>query len=133
MKVSDVFASQETLRAADLGDKEWTLAIASVESKNFDDGTKLVIGFQNAKKKLVANKTNSGRIAKLYGDETDGWVGKEVILRAEMVDFKGESVMAIRVQPPKNRTAQQPVQPRPAAPPAQQRVQDVDFNDAIPF
>jgi hypothetical protein len=130
MKVSDVFASQETLRAADLGDKEWTLVIATIESKNFDDGTKLVIGFQNAKKKLIANKTNSGRIAKLYSDETDNWVGKEIILRAEMVDFKGESVMAVRVQPPKNRTA---AQPRPASPPAQQRVQDVDFNDAIPF
>ena len=132
MKVSDVFASQESLRAADLGDKEWTLVIATVESKNFDDGTKLVIGFQNAKKKLVANKTNSGRIAKLYGDETDGWIGKEIILRAELVDFKGESVMAIRVQPPKNRAAPQPA-PRPAAPPTQQRVQDVDLNDSIPF
>jgi hypothetical protein len=62
MKVSDVFASQETLRAADLGDKEWTLAIASVESKNFDDGTKLVIGFQNAKKKLVASFNQFERI-----------------------------------------------------------------------
>jgi hypothetical protein len=113
-KVSDVFASQDTIRAADLDGKEYTVVIASVEQKSFDDGAKLVIGFQNARKKLVSNKTNSKRIATLYGDDTDGWIGKEVVLRGELVDFKGESVMAVRVQPPKSRTA--PVAPPPAVP-----------------
>src|SRR6266404_5529926 len=99
-KVSDVFANQDTIRAADLDGKEYTVVIADVEQKSFDDGAKLVISFQNARKKLIANKTNAKRIVALYGDDTDAWTGKEVILRAEMVDFKGEAVLAVRVQPP---------------------------------
>ena len=113
-KVSDVFANPDTIRAADLDGKEYAVVIASVEQKSFDDGAKLVIGFQNAKKKLIANRTNAKRIAALYGDETDQWIGREINLRAELVDFKGESVMAVRVQPPKIRPAPAaPVQPKP--------------------
>jgi hypothetical protein len=118
-KVSDVFASQDTIRAADLGNSEYTVVIASVEQKAFDDGNKLVISFENARKKLIANKTNSARIAQLYGDETDHWVGREINLRAEMVDFKGKPTMAVRVQPPPNRPAPAtaPAAPAPTQPP----------------
>jgi hypothetical protein len=109
MKVSVVFASQETIRAADLGDKEYVLVIAGVDKKTFDDGsTKIVLAFQNAKKKMITNRTNAKRIALLHGDETDTWIGKEIIIRAELVDVKGEPTMAIRVQPPKQAVAQQP-------------------------
>ncbi len=104
MKVSDVFDSKY-LSAADLGGyeggKEYTLAIASVEKGEFDNGNKFIIAFQNAKKALVANKTNTQRIAKLYGDETDAWVGKEITLYVDMADFQGRAVEAIRVRPPK--------------------------------
>jgi hypothetical protein len=57
---------------------------------------------------MVANKTNARRIALMHGDETDNWVGKEIIVCAEMVDVKGEPTMAVRVQPPKQAVTQQP-------------------------
>ena len=46
---------------------------------------------------MVLNVTNSRTITKLFGPETDNWVGKKIILRAEEVDFKGERVLGLRV------------------------------------
>lgn len=102
MKVSQVF-SGDYLKAADLGGHEPTVVIATVEVKEFEDGNKLLISFQGKKKSLVANKTNSSRIAHLYGDDTDGWVGKEIILYTDLVDFQGKAIEAIRVRPPANK------------------------------
>ena len=104
MKVSQVFAG-EYLAAADLQGQEHTVVIASVELKEFDDGDKLLLTFQNRKKGLVANKTNSKRIAMLYGDETEGWVGKEIILYPDIVDYQGKPTEAIRVRGAQKATA----------------------------
>lgn len=100
MKVSQVF-SGEYLTAADLQGAEPSVVIASVELKEFDDGNKFLLTFQGKKKGLVANKTNSKRIAALYGDDTDEWIGREIVLYSDMVDFQGKSVEAIRVRGPK--------------------------------
>jgi hypothetical protein len=89
----------ELLKPQDLQGREHTVRIASVEVKDFDDGPKLPIEFVAAKKALVANKTTSKRIAFIHRDETNGWVGKKVVLASEMVDYKGSPVLAIRVKP----------------------------------
>ena len=75
--INEVFGG-ETLKAADLQGREFTLAIATVQAKEFDKGNKLVIKFVGAKKALIANRTNSKRIAMLYGNNTDLWVGRQV-------------------------------------------------------
>src|ERR1700722_8109975 len=62
--INEVFGG-ETLKAADLQGREFTLAIASVQAKQFDKGNKLVIKFVGAKKALIANRTNGKRIAML--------------------------------------------------------------------
>ncbi len=110
--VNEVFGG-ETLKAADLQGKEYTLTMQQVEAKNFDKGSKLVIRFTGAKKVLIANRTNAKRIAMLYGNNTDMWVGRQITLYSEMVDFKGEPTWAIRVkQPPGYQTPPMPsVQP----------------------
>jgi hypothetical protein len=100
MKVSQVF-SGEYLTAADLQGAEPAVVIESVELKEFDDGNKFLLTFQGKKKGLVANKTNSKRIAALYGDDTDGWLGREIILYTDQVDYAGKTVDAIRVRGPK--------------------------------
>jgi hypothetical protein len=109
MKVSQVF-SGEYLAAPDLNGGEHTVVIEKVDVKEFDDGNKFLITFQNRKKGLVANKTNSKRIAMLYGDETDDWVGKEIVLYTDMVDFQGKTVEAIRIRGPKKATASEKVE-----------------------
>ena len=102
MKVSQIF-SGDYLKAADLNGAEPTVVIAGVEVKQFDDGNKLLITFQGKKKGLVANKTNANRIAMLYGDDTDEWVGREIVLYTDLVDFQGKPTEAIRIRPPAKR------------------------------
>lgn len=126
MKVSQIF-SGEYLKAADLQGNEHSVVIADVQVKEFDDGNKLLITFQGRKKGLVANKTNSNRIAMAYGDDTDAWVGKEIILYPDMVDFQGKSTEAIRVRPP----ARKPVSQQPQG--QATNGQRDDMNDVIPF
>jgi hypothetical protein len=106
MKVSQVF-SGDYLKAADLNGHEPTVVIASVEEIQFDDGNKLLISFHGKKKSLVANKTNSNRIALMHGDDTDNWIGKEIVLYTDIVDFQGKPTEAIRVRPPKRQAPQQ--------------------------
>lgn len=108
MKVSKVF-SGEYLTAADLDGEDIPVVIESVTEKKFDDGNKLLIAFQGMEKGLVANKTNSGRIALLYGDETEEWVGCEIVLYEDMVDYQGKTVKAIRVRGPKKKAAAVPM------------------------
>lgn len=100
MELSSVFGG-DTLKAADLKGHEPTVIISDVTIKKFDNGNKLVISFEGKKKALVANKTNANRIAHAYGSNTDNWIGKEIILFTDLVDFQGNTVEAIRVRAPR--------------------------------
>jgi hypothetical protein len=110
MKVSEVTGG-DLLKAADLGDAEVPVVIAEVSLKEFKNdagGTdkKFLITFQNKKKGLVANKTNSKRIAKMYGEDTDDWIGKEIVLYVDHeVTFGSDMVSAIRVRGPQKITS----------------------------
>ncbi len=121
MELSTVFGG-DTLKAADLQGHEPVVVIETVEMKKFDTGNKLVISFEGKKKALVCNKTNANRIAHFYGTNTDGWIGKELILYTDLVDFQGKSVEAIRVKARK---------PAPKPDPARQTA-DMDAGE-IPF
>ncbi len=98
MQLNDIFGG-DSLKAADLNGREFTLTIAAVEAKKFDNGNKLIIRFAGAKKSLVANKTNARRIAFMYGENTDFWIGKQITLGVDFVDYQGQTVQAIRVKP----------------------------------
>ena len=39
----------------------------------------------------------------LYGDDTDGWIGREIVLTSEFVEFQGKTVKGLRVKPPAQR------------------------------
>ncbi len=123
MELSQVFDSA-TLKAADLQGAEPTVKIANVEMKKFDDGNKLVITFDGKKKTLVCNKTNANRIAHAYGTDTDGWIGKEIQLFVDQVDFKGEIVDAIRIRTKK---------PAPVPQRVTGGISDQAMDDEIPF
>jgi hypothetical protein len=118
MLIGQVF-SGESLKAADLQGREFTLCIAAVELKKFDNGNKIMLRFQNAKKVLIVNKTNAQRISRFYGEDTDGWIGKEVVLYTDLVQYQGSMVDAIRVRAPMRRPpaqAQSFDDPPPPAP-----------------
>ncbi len=119
MELSSVFGG-DTLKAADLPNgAEPTVTIASVEQKKFDNGNKLILKFVGKKKALVCNKTNAKRIAMNHGSNTDQWIGKQITLYVDIVDFQGEPTEAIRVRPMRSAPAQQS---RPAD----------DFADRVP-
>ena len=108
MRISGCFPS-EYLKAADLQGRSVAVVIERIEMRDVGDDHKPVLFFQGKSKGVVLNKTNSTNIAIAYGDETDEWVGKEVILFEAMVDFQGRSVPAIRIRSP------QPKDRRPAS------------------
>ena len=98
--IDDVF-SGVFLKAADLKGAEPTVTIESAVEWEKDGSKKIDIGFVGKEKHLLANKTNCGRIAFMFGKETDGWIGKKIQLYTDLVDYQGKTVEAIRVRPVK--------------------------------
>jgi hypothetical protein len=88
------------LKASDLKGHEVHVRIASVEEAKFEEGNKLLLKFQGKEKGLILNMTNARRIASKCGTNSDEWVGREVVLYEEEVDFQGRMVPAIRVRVP---------------------------------
>jgi hypothetical protein len=97
MELDDIYQSN-SIKAQDLKGQEHTVVIATVIKKDFDNGPKLILSFQGRKKTLVVNRTNAKRIAFTHGTNTDNWLGKEIVLYPEVVDFKGEPTLAVRVK-----------------------------------
>lgn len=80
---------------------------------------KWLLGFRGTQKQLVLNKTNAKTIGKLYGEDTDGWIGAAVTLFTTPVDAFGETKLAIRVLPQRPKNAPKPAtakQPEPVTP-----------------
>ena len=102
MRVELMFPS-DFVKAADLGGKDVTKTIKSV---TIDELTmrggrkekKPVIRFSDAEKKLVLNKTNATVIAKMYGNETDNWVGKQITMYPTTTTFGADTTDCIRIR-----------------------------------
>ena len=101
MKLSEMRPSKY-VKAADLNGKAVTLIMNYVEMKELfgQDEEKPVLFFQNAVKGLVLNVTNSNAIAEEYGDETDDWSEKPIVLYPDKTDFSGKRVDCVRVRIP---------------------------------
>lgn len=112
--IGEIYKSNsDFLKADDIGGNFWTVTVNAVDQKEFDDGSrKLHISFAELDKGLVLNKTNADMIGDLYGKNTDGWMGKQVMLFTAPVDYQGKKVQAIRVRAP----AQQQPMPTRASP-----------------
>lgn len=97
MKLDQVFPSKY-LKASDLQGRDITVRIARIGLEELDDGKKLVLYFDGAQKGLICNRTNADRIAHYHGNDTDGWLGKEIVLFMGLVNFQGKTTEAIRVK-----------------------------------
>ena len=135
MRISTAFPS-ESLKAADLQGRNILVVIDRVEMRDIGDDHKPVLFFQGKEKGVVLNKTNSNNVSVAYGDETDEWVGKEVVLFEAIVDFQGRSVPAIRIRPPAAKDRPKPalkVASASAQTQAQPSENPADPDDSIPF
>lgn len=102
------------LKASDLKGHEPKVVISEVTTEAFDNGTKLALKFSGKERGMVLNVTNTRKLVKAFGPDSDSWIGKEVILYAEDVEFQGRIVEGLRVRVP--------TPPPPA-----------EFDDEIPF
>ncbi len=105
MDINEAFPSK-FIKAADLKGRDVTVVIASCEIETIGDERKLVLAFQGKDKTLVCNRTNALTVAEMYGNDTDQWVGREIVLFATKVPFQGKLTDAIRVKEPQRRPAQ---------------------------
>jgi hypothetical protein len=102
MKISEAYPSK-FLRSGDVGDNQLRLRISHVDLEDVAQGEdpKPVLYFLGKTKGMVMNRTNSKVIAEAYGDDTDTWQGREIILYSTQVPFQGGLVDALRVRVPK--------------------------------
>ena len=98
MRMSEAFPSRFLKADDDITEGGVTLAIKNVEIEKVGDDNKPVIAFRGIDKRLVCNKTNAKVIAKLYGDDTDDWVGQKITLYATDVEFQGDVMRGLRVK-----------------------------------
>jgi hypothetical protein len=92
---------------------------------------KLVVYFVGKQKGLVCNLTNFNTIARICGsEETNDWIGQNIVLTTEPVTFRGQTALAIRVRAPATNAETRPATPAPTPSPGGYRD---ELNDEIPF
>ena len=115
-----------------LGNSKHTVTIAGVDSVVIESERgkedKTVIRFKETDAPMILNKTNARAVARLYGPETNDWIGKRIGLEARDVKAFGAVHRAIRVINPmpwssdkpakgKGKAAAQPSEEDQAQPP----------------
>jgi hypothetical protein len=109
MRITSILS--EYLKAADLQGREAAVVISQVKFEKMDGKDRAVLFFLGKTKGLMLNKTNINNIVALYGDETNDWNGKEIVLFPAWVDYQGKSVEAIRVKGPQRSAPQRRPEP----------------------
>lgn len=112
MKTSEVFPSR-WLGHDDLdGDVTVTIQAIRIEEMQApwckEKQRKPVLEFAEFEKPLIANKTNWLRLVGLFGDESDGWIGKQCVLTVEKTHSPDGMVEAVRVRASSARGPQAP-------------------------
>jgi hypothetical protein len=98
------------LKQGDIDD-ETTVTFKEVKKENVarkDDEPeyKAVAYFYEFPKGMVMNATNIKRAQRIYGDDTDAWIGNPMILYVdETVEVAGEIRGGLRLKPPRKKVA----------------------------
>lgn len=103
------------------GDVPATIKGVRLEEMQDNEGAKEdkpVLYFNNVPKGMVLNKTNADRISAAYGDESDSWRGKPVVLYTEEVKAFGKTTNAIRLRVAKPKVVAATASAEQEAPPA---------------
>ena len=100
MRKSEALPSKY-LSAADVGNQTFKLVVANVVMEKMDDDGKMkpVMSFHNTQKGLPINATNWDNMASVYGDESGGWIGKQVELYTEATRMMGQPTRGVRIRP----------------------------------
>ena len=105
MKIDEVFPNQsDFLKKEDLK-RPVKVIIESVEPITFPNNPKpkLRIGLKGKEKDFICNVTNARTIGAIHGDDTDSWIGKEIMLYNDPTVMMGDEVkggIKVQYQPP---------------------------------
>jgi hypothetical protein len=137
MKISDMLPSKY-IKQSDVEQPTLVtitkLTTADV-SQNQSGDMKWVAVFSELDKPMVLNSTNLKRIAKAHGDDSDGWIGKQMVLYVdEDVEFGGEVVGGLRLRAPKVKQGTSAPPPgKTASKAAETASKAAAFDDGAPF
>lgn len=132
MNIAEAFPSNY-LKATDLQNKEIPVTISKVVMEKIGEDSRMIAYFQGKQKGVVINKTNATNISAAYGQETDYWVGKPVVLFSVWTDFQGKSVQAIRMRPGEAAPLNPRQHPETTPPPYTPSDPRDQMNDEVPF
>lgn len=126
-KVSDMIVSK-FLKKEDF-DEDQVCTIRTVRLEDVSQGEqRWVLFFNEHTKGMVLNTTTIRVLEQAFGDDSDGWTGKKVMVYVDPnVSFQGRVVGGLRLRTPKGVKA-----PAKAPPTAAAQAGD-EFNDDIPF
>lgn len=98
---SEAFPSNY-IAASDLQGHHVPVVMADVRQEEVgkDNELKYVLYFHGKEKGLILNVTNWNNIADVYGDDSDGWTGKQIVLFPATTDYQGRTVPCVRVKGP---------------------------------
>jgi hypothetical protein len=120
------------LRKEDFDDGDQVLTVKGVKLEDMpgDDGQqKWVLYFRELPKGMALNSTTIRVLEKGFGDDSDLWIGKKVMVYVDPnVTFGGRLVGGLRLRTPKATAA---TTHAPATTPAQAAASE--FDDGIPF
>jgi hypothetical protein len=122
MKINDAFPS-DYIKGSEV-ERPVLYVMSHVEMKDVGDDHKPILFFIGQEKGLVLNKGNAQTISEAYGENTDEWQGKQIVLYFNPdVMYAGKKTGGIRVRKPK--VAAKAAVPEPPLPD--------DMDDEIPF
>lgn len=98
VKLNEIYPDGKLYKASDIK-SSFTARIVDVKTQSMKDNTKIVLTLDRHENRLTCNKTNGKRIAKLYGEDTDAWIGKEIKVSVEDVLFQGKLTPGIHIEP----------------------------------
>jgi hypothetical protein len=131
-KVSEMIQSK-FLRKEDFEDGDQVLTVKGVKLEDMpgDDGQqKWVLYFRELPKGMALNSTTIRVLEKGFGDDSDLWIGKRVMVYVDPnVTFGGRLVGGLRLRTPKVAPAAAAAHPPTAA----QQAPAGEFSDDIPF
>jgi len=94
------FETSQYLNAKSAGKYNGTTQkIFEVKAAEINAKRKMVIGFEGIEKMLVVNKTNRDILTEAYGNDTDQWLDKSVIVGIVLVMFEGKRTPSIMLTP----------------------------------
>jgi len=109
------FDKSKYLRAEDLkAEKKFRIKDVTVEVTGDDQEKKLVVWFTNEERGLMLNKTNNRTLRGAFGDDTEAWKKKILVLFPTMVPYRGKLVPGLRVRIPPPKIAAASPAPKPA-------------------